>query len=276
MTDVAPVPLVWLITGSSSGFGKCLVESALARGDRIIATSRSLGSLTHFASNSNVAIRELDVTAGSGAITSIVAEAAKIWGRLDVVVNNAGAGFPSLLEEGGSDMLRKHMDINFFGTMDVLTAALPHLRAQKAGTVVIIGSRSAWKPDIPGLAVYGASKAAVHALAEGLTAESRPGAFRTNVARYGLHVEQSIPDYDQLRAVSQTRFGTLQGTEPGDPAKAMEVVVDIVRGEGSAAGRPWPGRIALGEDCERDVRAKIEKELKMLDEWKDVVRSTSL
>ncbi|KAF7303812.1 UBR-type domain-containing protein [Mycena indigotica] len=270
---------------TSSGFGKHLVESVLARGDRVIAIARSLDSLAHLANTPNVATRALDVTAGASAVSSVITEAVSIFGRLDVLVCNAGAGFPSLLEEGGSDILRKHMEVNVFGTMDVITAALPHLRAQRAGTIVIIGSRSAWKPDIPALAVYGSSKAAMHALAEGLTAELsqfnirvllvEPGAFRTNVARHGIKLDNPIADYDDMRAVSKARFGSLQGSEPGDPSKAMEIVVDIVREEGCAKGRPWPGRIALGPDCERDIRAKVEQELKMLDDWQDVVRSTN-
>ncbi|KAJ7841064.1 hypothetical protein B0H14DRAFT_1051347 [Mycena olivaceomarginata] len=118
-------PLVWLITGTASGFGNCLVASVLARGDRVIATARSLESINHLQGNPNVCVRQLDVTAGAPAIAAIVAEAAGVWGRLDVVVNNAGAGYPGLLEEGGSDLLRKQFAVNFFGVMDVCAASLP-------------------------------------------------------------------------------------------------------------------------------------------------------
>ncbi|KAF7313864.1 UBR-type domain-containing protein [Mycena chlorophos] len=286
MTDNSRAPLIWLITGCSSGFGKCLAESAAARGDRVIATARKLESLSHFTNNPNITSRVLDVTAGAAAIRSAVAEAVQIWGKLDVVVNNAGSGFPTLIEEGGTDALRKHMEINFFGAMDFLSATVPYLRAQREGTVVVIGSRSAWKPDLPGINPYGASKAAVHALTEGLTGELapfgvrvllvEPGAFRTDVARGAVIQGTSIEDYAEIREKVNARFATLHGSEPGDPVKAMEVVVDIVRGEGCAAGRPFPKRIALGEDCERDIRAKLESQAKMLDEWQDVVRSTGI
>ncbi|KAF8201220.1 hypothetical protein K438DRAFT_640943 [Mycena galopus ATCC 62051] len=269
-------PLVWLITGTSSGFGNCLVTSVLARGDRVIATARSLDSINHLQGNPNVRVLQLDVTAGVAAITAIVAEAATVWGRLDVVVNNAGAGYLGLLEEGGSNLLRKQFEVNFFGVMDVCAASLPHLRAQKSGTIAVIGSRSAWKPEIPGLGAYASSKAAVHALAETLTVEVapfgvrvllvEPGAFRTNISDQPYLAQNGIADYDEVRTASAARFGSLLGTEKGDPAKAMEAVVDVVRGENWARGLPWPGRLVLGEDAERDVRAKCKRVLDNLDD----------
>ncbi|KAF7377598.1 UBR-type domain-containing protein [Mycena sanguinolenta] len=236
----SPTPLVWLITGTSSGFGSCLVASVLARGDRVIATARSVGSISHLEENPNVRVRQLDVTAGAAAIAAIVDEAVGVWGRLDVVVNNAGMGYPGLLEEGGSGLLRTQFEVNFFGIMDVCAACLPHMRARKSGTIVIVGSRSAWKPEIPGLGVYATSKAAVHALSEALTVEVaphgvrvllvEPGAFRTKIAATPFFQQNDIADYDEMRRVGVARFGSLTGTEPGDPAKAMEVVVDVVRG----------------------------------------------
>ncbi|KAJ6598429.1 hypothetical protein DFH09DRAFT_1258468 [Mycena vulgaris] len=277
--------LVWLITGTSSGFGNCLVASVLARGDRVIATARSLDAIKHLEGSPNVCIRQLDVTSGAEAIAATVAEAVGIWGRLDVVVNNAGAGYPGLLEEGGSDLLRKQFAVNFFGVMDVAAASLPHLRAQKAGTIVIVGSRSAWKTELPGLGPYAASKAAVHALAETLTVEVapfgvrvllvEPGAFRTGIYGQAYFTQNPIGDYDGMRTLSAARFGSVSGTEKGDPAKAMEAVVDVVRGEGVARGRPWPGRLTLGEDAENDLRVKCKKVLDGVDEWNDVVRGVN-
>ncbi|KAF8201221.1 hypothetical protein K438DRAFT_1821625 [Mycena galopus ATCC 62051] len=278
-------PLVWLITGTSSGFGNCLVASVLARGDRVIATARSLDSINHLQGNPNVCVRQLDVTSGAAAITAIVAEAATVWGRLDVVVNNAGAGYPGLLEEGGSDLLRKQFQVNFFGVMDVCAASLPHLRVQKSGTIVVIGSRSAWKPELVGLGAYASSKAAVHALAETLTVEVaplgvrvllvEPGAFRTGIYGQAYHTSNPIDDYERIRTVSASRFASVSGTEKGDPAKAMEAVVDVVRGQGSAQGRPWPGRLVLGEDAENDVRVKCQKVLEKMDEWAPVIRGVN-
>ncbi|KAJ7621251.1 hypothetical protein FB45DRAFT_928782 [Roridomyces roridus] len=284
---MATTPLVWLITGSASGFGQCLVKSVLARGDKVVATARRLESLKHLEGTSGVSIRELDVAAGPEAITKIVTEIAAIHGRIDVVVNNAGLGYAGLLEETGSALLRKQLDVNYFGVMDVTAAVLPFMRAQKSGTVVIIGSRSAWKTDISGLGAYVASKAAVHALAETLTVELAPlglrvllvapGAFPTGIYGQGFPDRPNpIPEYDQLRALSQSRFNSISGTEKGDPQKAMNAVVDVVRGEGVARGHPWPAMLVLGEDAERDFRLKTTRILEELDEWRDVVRGVNL
>ncbi|KAJ7220571.1 hypothetical protein GGX14DRAFT_675225 [Mycena pura] len=268
---------------TSSGLGSTLVKSVLARGDRVIATAHTLDSIKHFEGTEGVAIRQLDVTAGAAAISATVAEAAGIWGRLDVVVNNAGVGYAGLLEESGSDLLRKAMAVNFFGVMDVVAASLTHMRAQRSGTLVIVGSRSAWRPEVPGLGGYAASKAAVHALAETLTVEVapfgvrvllvEPGVFPTKISRYPVSTDNPIADYDAMRAAGIARFKSWTGTEPSDPGKAMEAVVDVVRGEGVAAGRPWPGRLALGEDCENDIRAKAKRVLDGLDAWSDVARA---
>lgn len=170
--------------------------------------------------------------------------------------------------------------------MDVTSATLPHLRASPSACLVIIGSRSAWKTEIIGIGPYAASKAAVHALTETLTLELapynirvllvEPGAFMTE-GIYGqpFFTSNPIPAYDDMRAASKARFASVPGTEKGDPTKAMQVVVDVVRGEGVAKGRPWPGYLVLGEDAENDVRTKCSKVLKVLDEWVDVARGVN-
>ncbi|KAF8148007.1 hypothetical protein B0H34DRAFT_271973 [Crassisporium funariophilum] len=283
---------VWLITGASSGFGKRLVISALARGDRVIATARSaekidtLLTLVKPEVLCNIRAIQLDVTEGEELIRSKIDSAATTWGRVDILVNNAGYGLPGLVEEGGNKQLRRQFETNVFGLMDVTTATLPHLRANKSGCVVILGSRSAWKPEIAGLGHYAASKAAVHAITETLMVELapfnirvllvEPGSFRTE-GIYGqpYFTGNPIPDYDESRKASLARFASIAGYEKGDPDKASEVIVDIVRGEGVAKGRAWPQYLVLGEDAEADVRAKCTKVLRVLDEWVDVTRGVS-
>ncbi|KAG6831013.1 hypothetical protein H0H92_013200 [Tricholoma furcatifolium] len=281
---------VWLVTGTSSGFGQRIVQSALKRGDRVIATARSLQKLQDFVSSidsdlrDNLRTLQLDITDGDVVLKAKAEEAVAFWGQIDVLVNNAGIGYPSLVEEGGSTLLRKQFATNVFGVMDVTTAFLPHLRASKQSTIVVVGSRSAWKTEIPGIGPYAASKAAVHAFTETLAVEVAqfnirvllvaPGSFRTEgIYGQSYHSTNPIAAYDTLRDTSLARFNSIAGTEKGDPCKAMEVVVDIVRGEGVASGRPWPGLIVLGEDAERDVRDKCGKTLKTLDEWKETVAS---
>ncbi|KAJ7349043.1 hypothetical protein DFH08DRAFT_864210 [Mycena albidolilacea] len=278
---------IWFITGAASGFGRCLITEVLGRGDRVIATSRSLAPLAALeGTTENLRLLQLDVTDGPDIIKSKMAEAVAFFGGLDVIVNNAGANYTGILEEGGSAFLRKQFDICLFGVMDVTTAALPYLRAQKDGTVVIIGSRSAWIPEVPGIGSYASSKAAVHALAEGFSGELahlnirvllvEPSAFRTPMAKAdgfldGLKRTDGIPDYDVPR---NKTLGLFTNFPPpaGDPVRGMRAVVDVVKGEGVAAGKPWPTYLVLGRDAEKAILAKTETLKRHLQEWTEVVR----
>ncbi|KAF5370907.1 hypothetical protein D9615_009800 [Tricholomella constricta] len=273
-------------TGTSSGFGRRLVTSALRRGDRVIATARTSEKLEALAASCDPKVRhnlhtlQLDVTEGEAALRAKTDEAAAVWGQIDVLVNNAGVGYHSILEEGGSAHLRKQFEPNVFGMVDMTVAALPHLRASKDALMVILGSRSGWR-TIPGIGPYAASKAAVHSLTETLSAELAqfnirvllvaPGSFRTEgIYAQAFNTQNPIAAYDAMRQTSASRNQAVAGNEKGDPDKAMEAVIDVVRGEGVAKGRTWPGYLVLGEDAEHDVRAQCNKILKALDEWKDV------
>ncbi|KAG6889352.1 hypothetical protein C0992_005580 [Termitomyces sp. T32_za158] len=281
-------------TGTSSGFGLRLAHAALKRGDRVIATAKSLEKLQDLLVTSihpnlrdNLRTLQLDVTEGELVLKAKVQEAATIWGRIDVLVNNAGIGLPALLEEGGTAHLRRQFATNVFGVLDVTAAVLPHLRSSKEAAIIVIGSRSAWRTEVPGIGFYAASKAAVHSLTETLAAEVAPfnirvllvapGSFRTEgIYNHMYHTSNPIAANGPLREASMAKFKVLAETSKGDPAKAMEAVVDIVRGEGIAKGRPWPELLILGEDAERDVRDKCNKVLKALDEWKDVTHGVNI
>ncbi|KAK7044581.1 putative oxidoreductase YusZ [Favolaschia claudopus] len=277
-------PKVWLITGASSGLGRSLVDSVLARGDRVIATSRILGPILHLnGTNDNLRLLQLDITAGVDVLRSIIKEAVGLWGRIDVLVNNGGSCYLGILEEGGSDLLRKQYEVNVFGLVDVTNACLPYLRAQHEGTIVIIGSRSAWTCETIAT-MYGSSKAAVHAIAETWTVELaqfnirvllvEPSAFRTRAVRIpdNYNLSNSITAYDTTRELNLQWYAGWDGNQVGDPDKAMEAVVDVVRGEGAANGKPWPRYLALGKDADRDIRAKCKIMADHLDEWSEVVK----
>lgn len=104
-----------------------------------------------------------------------------------------------------------------------------------------------------------------------------PGAFGTEgIYSNGFHHENKLIEYDDMRAASAKRFASVPGSEKGDPVKAMEVVVDVVRNEGVAKGKPWPGLLVLGEDSERDIRSKCQATLQTLDNWGDVARNVNL
>ncbi|SJL09004.1 related to ketoreductases [Armillaria ostoyae] len=276
--------LVWLITGTTSGLGRRLVTSVLARGDRVIATARSLEKLQALhpsRTSENLHLVQLDVTTGFDGVKTVIDDAVSKWGKIDVLVNNAGAGYLGLVEESGTKMMREQFETNVFAVVDVTNAVLPHMRAQKEGTIVVIGSRSVWRADTAHQKQQ--FMANPLSIAESLIPEVAPfnirvlvvapGAFRTE-GMYSIpfNVKNPISDYDGIRASSIARFGSVPGTEPGDPVKAMETLVDTVRGEGSAEGKAWPTWLLLGQDAEKDLRTKWDKLRVMLEEWGNVVR----
>ncbi|KAJ7022306.1 hypothetical protein C8F04DRAFT_1138389 [Mycena alexandri] len=281
---------VWLITGASGGFGACLVKSILARGDRVIATARSLNKIPlegipQSKLDNDLRLLTLDVTAGEEAITKIMEEAFAFWGRIDVLVNNAGYVEKMIMEEGGSARLKKQFEANVFGPLDVTTAVLPYMRAARSGTIVMIGSRTSWRPEIPSLGPYAASKAALRVFSETLAVELapfsirmlivEPAAFLTNtMVSTHIYEGNKIPDYDALRFEGEDVYKRAYRTLKGDPAKAMEAVVDVVRGEGKAKGRAWPGMLVLGDVGVSGVKEKCEQVMGLLEEWRDV--STTL
>jgi len=185
-----------------------------------------------------------------------------------------------------SSLLEKQFKVNVIGVLDVTNAALPHLRASKSATVVIIGSRSAYKTERAGVGHYSASKAAVHTIGETLAVEVaqfsikvlivEPGAFKTEgINSQKFFTSNPIAAYNDMRRTATEEFGSIYGTQKGDPNKAMEAVVDVVRGEGKAKGRPWPLYLALGDDADEGIRQKSAKLLKHVDEWGDVIKSVN-
>ncbi|KAL0060157.1 hypothetical protein AAF712_013051 [Marasmius tenuissimus] len=277
---------VWLVTGSSSGFGLRLVSSILRRGDRVIATARSLDklktNLAQEAANPDCHIIELDITWDPESIRSAIDKAVNIWGRIDVLVNNAGLGYKSLIEEARrvSKEFKLQFQANLFGHIDVTNAVLPGMRERRSGMIVILGSRSGWKSEIPATALYASSKAALRVYGETLATELaqffirvlivEPGAFRTEgILSKKYHTDHPIPDYDETREKCVKIFDATEGRQPGDPEKAVELLVDIVRGEGRAEGKPWTGYLPMGADAVADVKNKCEKIMKAVDVWSD-------
>jgi len=275
-------PSVWLITGTSSGLGRCLVHSVLARGDRVIATARSLEHIEGlFPESDNIRLLQLDVDSGSQIIQAKVQEALSFWGVIDILVNNAGYGEKALIEEAGSERFKRQFQTNFFGVIDVTTAVLPSMRSRCAGTVVMIGSRTSWSPENPSTGLYAASKAALRSFSETLAAEVaqftirilivEPGGFRTNsLTSNPIYTGHTIADYDDMRSSATAFYEIVNEKLRGDPAKAMELLVDVVKGEGKAAGRPWPLYLPLGSGADKSIRGKCTQMLSVMDKWKDV------
>jgi len=287
-SHIALKRLVWFVTGTSSGFGKRLVAVALERGDQVIATARNISYLEDLPKSDNLRTMQLDVVEGLESIKRKVKEANLYFGRIDVLVNNAGIGSKAFIEEGGSEVFLSQARVNICGLLDVTSAVLPYMRAQKSGTVVMIGSRSSWQSDLPIRGFYGASKAAVRVLGDTLQAEVsqfgirvlivEPGPFRTEkIYSQPLYDENRIAAYDPMLAyIDEVVKTKVDGFQPGDPRKAMEVLVDVVRGEGCAEGKKFPQYLPLGEEAEEAIRVKCNQMLRVVDEWGDVIRSTKL
>jgi NAD(P)-dependent dehydrogenase (short-subunit alcohol dehydrogenase family) len=252
---------VWFVTGSSSGFGRSLVEEVIARGDRVVATARdprALAELVARAPERVLALR-LDVTRPDELDAAVAAALAR-FGALDVLVNNAGFSIVGALEETPEAELRATMELMFFGAVAATRALLPHFRQRGAGTVVQISSIGGLS-TAPGFGAYCAAKHALEGLSECLAAEGapfglkvlivEPGAFRTSL--FGSAFRTMPPHEAYAASVGPTRayVAASAGTQAGDPAKAATAIADAV-----AAGCPTL-RLPLGADAVMLLRAKL-------------------
>ncbi|KAI0386371.1 NAD(P)-binding protein, partial [Hypomontagnella monticulosa] len=276
--------LVWLITGCSSGFGELLTQQILARGDLAIATARKLDKIKHL-EQAGAAILELDVTSSQQHINDTIAKAIGIYGRIDVVVNNAGYVATGAWEDIEYDELLAQFDTNVFGVFKVTRAALPHLREKRSGTMVFISSLSGWHGH-PFVGPYSGSKFALEGLVESLSRETEalglktlliePGRFRTLLLSPGnLHAASSnIPEYAQASKAHLSGLAKEDRAQPGDAQKAVKIIVDLVRKEGCAEDKDVPMRFPLGADCYHVMKEKCEDTLQLLRDWEPVINST--
>ncbi|KAH0542441.1 hypothetical protein FGG08_003196 [Glutinoglossum americanum] len=284
-------PLVWLVTGTTSGIGAALVDHIIARGDRVIASGRKAEQRLGHLKSDNIAVLELDIAAGRAEIDTQVKKAWNIFGHIDVLVNNAGMSAMKSAEEADDAFINNMFQVNLFGHMHVTQAILPFLRAQGHGCIGFTSSSTAWAP-LPFMSHYAASKAALSVYVESLHKEVRPlgiqcvafecGGFPTHLGQPRDAGEAGFGSAGPAVAAYGPLFGELVGMfaadpmahMPGDLAKAATAVVDIIKREGMAAGRPWAVRVALGSDGMGSVRQKCEEQLKLVDGWKDVSYST--
>ncbi len=273
-------PRVWLITGSSSGFGRSLAEAALERGDRVAATARRPESLDELVARDpeRVLALPLDVTS-SDQVGAAVDAAIERFGAVDVLVNNAGYGSVGAVEEIDMGDLRALMDTMFFGAVAMTQAVLPHMRERGRGAVVQISSMGG-QVTAPGFGAYCAAKFALEGLSESLAAEVEPlgirvlivepGSFRTGFGGGRMHRSSDSDVY--AGTVGQTRafVDGMDGTQPGDPHKAALAILDAVE----AAEAPL--HLALGADAVEAIRGQHESLESDLAAWENVSRSTAL
>lgn len=265
---------MWFITGASSGFGRELAEQALAKGDRVVATARQpeqLADLTEQFRDSCLA-QPLDVT-DRGSIDAAFAAALNKFGRVDVLVNNAGYGLAGAIEEASEAEYMPVFETNVFGLIHVTKALLPQFRKQRSGNILNLSSIGGLIGS-PGWGYYNASKFAVNGFSEALAAELaplgvhvtivEPGPFRTDfLGRSGVEAKQRIADYDATAGKTRQYFHDQAGKQVGDPAKAVAAMIAAVE-----SPQP-PKHLVLGKLAFDRMSARLEQWKKDLDAGKE-------
>lgn len=270
---------VWLITGASSGFGRAIAGAALAAGDTVVATARkpeALDDLVAAHPDRAVAV-QLDVT-DTARIADVVADTVLWYGRIDVVVNNAGMGLVGAVEETSDRELRDLMDLHFFGPAALVRAVLPHMRRNGSGAVVQMSSMGG-RFTFPGVGAYSATKFALEGLSEALAAEVaphgikvlivEPGSFRTGFAGGGaLRQSAVLAAYEETVGPVRSNLPDSDGKQEGDPDKAAAAILTAL------ASQDTPLRLPLGNDATDAVLASLDASRAEVRAWEKVSRST--
>ncbi|ADO75818.1 Short-chain dehydrogenase [Stigmatella aurantiaca DW4/3-1] len=275
---MSPQGKVWFVTGASSGFGRCIVEEALARGERAVATARdprTLEDLVARAPDRVLAVR-LDVTKVHE-VQSAVSAALGRFGAIDVLVNNAGYSVVGAVEETSDEELRAVFEPLFFGAAAMTRAVLPHMRERRSGTIVQLSS-AAGLVTWAGVGAYCAAKHALEALSESLAKEVEPlgvrvlivepGMFRTKLLGASFRAMPPLEAYASTVGAMRTYSIQSDGQQPGDPAKAARAIADAV-----AAGAPAL-RLPLGPDAIESIREKLTQVRANVDRMEPIARST--
>ncbi|MGW5723663.1 oxidoreductase [Amycolatopsis sp. NPDC003865] len=266
---------VWFITGASRGFGRALTEAALAAGDQVVAATRNPDGAVRDGSRLDVRLDVTDPAQAEKAVTAAIDR----FGRIDVLVNNAGYGLFGAVEEASDADVRALFDTNVFGLLNVTRAALPAMRARQSGYVLNVSSSAGFASGA-GRGLYSASKFAVEGLSEALRAELAPHGIRVTIVepgsfRTGFLTETSrrrtaatLPAYAGTVGALQTAIARGDGRQPGDPAKAVAAIRAVV-----ASAQP-PLRLPLGADCVQLVEAKLAEVDGELARWRELALST--
>jgi NAD(P)-dependent dehydrogenase (short-subunit alcohol dehydrogenase family) len=270
---------VWFITGASSGFGRALADAALGRGDRVVATARDAGRLDDLAADDRVYAISLDVTDASQRDRA-VKQALERFGRIDVLVNNAGRTQVGAVEETTDDELRSLFELHFFAPVALTRAVLPHMRAQRRGAIVQMSSVGG-QITAPGFGAYCATKFALEGLTQALRDEVapfgirtlivEPGAFRTGLFRPDA-AYQSVAMAEYADTVGPTReyVNGNNGLQPGDPVKAAQAILAALDADEA------PLRLVLGGDAVDNIRSRLDQLSHELREWEELGRETAI
>jgi NADP-dependent 3-hydroxy acid dehydrogenase YdfG len=264
---------VWFITGTSSGFGRLLAEEVLAKGDRVVATARKPEVLVDLVVKYPDTARavKLDVT-NLQDVKNSIGEAVKEFGRIDVLVNNAGYALVGAIEESRNEEIQKQFDTNVFGAMNVIREALPIMRQQKSGHIVNIGSLVGISA-FTSFGYYSATKFALEGLSEALAAEVAPHGIKTTIVEPGpFHTGFSsravafgtnlLPEVYPSTAGITDAFSQFDSPASGDPRKGVKIIVEAVESENP------PFRLPLGLFAYEAIEAKLENVKQEIAAWR--------
>jgi NAD(P)-dependent dehydrogenase (short-subunit alcohol dehydrogenase family) len=267
---------VWLVTGCSRGLGRALADAVLSAGHRLLATARDPRDLDVLSPSERLRIVALDVTDAEAA-RAAVAVATSAFGRLDVVVNNAGSIAADSIEDLPEDRFRRQIEINFFGVYNVTRAALPVMHSQRDGHIIQISSIGG-RRGTPGLGAYQAAKWAVGGFSEVLAREVaplgirvtcvEPGGMRTDMFGLSMLADPLAPDYEAtVGDVIRRTFGRAEGAR-GDPAKVARAILRL------AEEKQPPVRLLLGSDAVSIAAAAAAERAAEDARWKELSVST--
>ena len=270
---------VWFITGASRGLGALVAAEALASGDAVVATARDPSSVTtRLGENDRLLPLKLDVTNETEAHAAAEA-AVKTFGRIDILINNAGYGLLGAVEEASAEEVQRLFATNVFGTLAVTRAVLPHMRRQHSGHVINISSIGGYRA-YPGWGVYGSTKFAIEGITEALAGEVaplgihatvvEPGFFRTDFLDDNSLVRtgQQLADYDASVGDTRNAANDLNHQQLGDPAKFAKAMMVLAN-----APNP-PVRLPLGSDTVKRIEAKNAEVVAEMTEWRELALST--
>jgi NAD(P)-dependent dehydrogenase (short-subunit alcohol dehydrogenase family) len=270
---------VWLITGASSGFGRAIAEAVVGRGEFVVAASRSTGALADLDAGEHVHSVAMDVT-DAGQREAAVAGAIERFGRIDVLVNNAGRTQVGAVEETTDEELRSLFDLHFFAPAALTRAVLPHMRAQESGAIVQMSSVGG-QVTAAGFGAYCATKFALEGLTETLQEEVapfgirtlivEPGAFRTGLFRPGAaYMSEPMEEYADTVGPTRSYVRDNHGLQAGDPAKAAQAILTALDSDDP------PLRLVLGEDAIGNISSRLDRVREELEAWRAVGTATAV
>ncbi|KQX51152.1 oxidoreductase [Paenibacillus sp. Root444D2] len=271
---------VWFITGASRGFGLEIAKAALAEGNKVVATVRSKPEqlAAELDNNENLFVTVLDVTDEAQALDA-AKQAADKFGRIDVLVNNAGYGLLSAVEEASNEEVKQNYDANVFGLLNVTRAILPYMRKQRSGHVINISSVGGLNGYV-GWGIYGSTKFAVEGITESMALELAPlGIYATVVAPGFFRTEfldpmslirtaNVIDDYAGTVGEMRSFATQVNKKQPGDPKKLAQAFIKLANSE-----KP-PIHLPLGNDTLAMYREKTARFEKDIEDWYDVITGT--